>query len=78
MKTKKRVSKPHDYSGCLRKLKRSVIRHQAEKSYGKTIKAFRCLWKESRTKKGHVSVNGGKQIKKKSMLRRAVGKLVGA
>lgn len=54
----------------MRKLKKSVIRHLAEKYYGKTIKVFRYLWKRSIEKKGHISVPGGKKIKKRSMLRR--------
>jgi len=57
----------------MRKLKRSVIRHQAEVATGKTIKLFRQLWKHSITKKGHIAVDGGKQIKKKSKLRRSLG-----
>lgn len=57
----------------MRKLKRSVIRHVAENETGKTLKVFRYLWKQSREKKGYIAVTGGKQIKKKSKLRRAIG-----
>lgn len=57
----------------MRKLQRSVIRHMAEKEKGKTIKIFRFLWKSFKENKGHIYVGGGKQIKKKSMLRRALG-----
>jgi len=71
----------------VRKLKRSVIRHTAEKSEHKTIKLFRYLWKESRVKKNHIAVKGskktpvgnsttanGKQVKQKSLLRRTAEK----
>lgn len=62
----------------MRKLKRSVIRHRAEKAKGyKTIKLFRYLWKESRAKKGYITINNGKQVKKKSLLRRTVEKVFG-
>ena len=54
----------------MRRLKRSVIRHLAEKYDGKIIKAFRYLWKRSIEKKGHISVPGGKKVKRRSMLRR--------
>lgn len=55
----------------MRKLRRSVIRHKAETTKGKTIKIFRYLWKQSRTKKGHIILDNGRQIKQKSMIRRS-------
>jgi hypothetical protein len=60
----------------MRKLQRSVIRHTAEKTPQKTIKVFRYLWKQSCTKKGHIAVSGGKQIKHKSLLHRKVGQVL--
>jgi len=57
----------------MRRLKRSIIRHYAEKSKYKTIKYFRYLWKELRSPKGYIAVDGGKQVKKKSLLRRKIG-----
>jgi hypothetical protein len=52
------------------------MRHQAEKSTGKTIKVFRGMWKSYIAKRKPVKVTGTKaKPKKKSMLHRAVKKL---
>jgi len=59
----------------MRKLKRSVMRHKAEVTKGKTIKIFRYLWKKSITKKGHVILDNGAQVKQKSKLSRTVKKI---
>lgn len=75
MKTK-RVSTPHDYSMCSRKIQRSVLRHTADKSKDKSIKVFHYLWKQLRSKKGYIAVDGGKQIEKKSLLQSKFGQLL--
>lgn len=57
----------------MRKLRRSVIRHMAEKENAKTIKLFRYLWKRSRETPGNITVTGGKKVKMRSMSRRLLG-----
>lgn len=63
----------------MRKILRTRLRHQAEKSNSKTIKVFRRLWKNYKDKRKPVVVTGTtttpKKKKKQSMIHRAVNKL---
>lgn len=63
----------------MRKILRAKLRHQAEKSNGKTIKVFRYLWKKEISKRNPVKITGTKAVpkrkKKQSMLKRTVKKI---
>lgn len=55
----------------MRKILRARLHHKAERTDGKTIKIFRHLWKEARTKQGHEYVHG-EPVKKKSAIHRFI------
>jgi hypothetical protein len=59
----------------MRKLRRSVLRHTAEKTNAKTIKVFRYLWKKSREKLGDVYAGEIKVKPRKSMFGRVTESL---
>lgn len=60
----------------MRKVLRAKLRHQAEKSNGKTIRVFKSLWKSELDKRNPVKDIGTKMVKKKkqSILKRTIKK----